>query len=197
MLLVPAAQANIVLNGGFDLDTPSTGVAPLDWTLTPAAVRSEFIVGNDMVWGVLSPPNSANFAASGPPGPGNDDVLSQVLATIPGQTYTLDYFLANDDGMTMTEDNDFSVSWGGVTIPGSVLTNATAFNYREFTFTEVATSTTTTLAFAGREVPGFYNLDNVSVNPSTLPVPEPGYLAVLPAALGVLLFARRRRQTQA
>jgi hypothetical protein len=32
--LTGQASANLVLNPGFDLDTPAGGTAPLDWTLT-------------------------------------------------------------------------------------------------------------------------------------------------------------------
>jgi hypothetical protein len=188
-LVVPAAQANIVLNGSFDENTPPSGTAPLDWTFIMAASGSDFFVGPGPFYGAFTPPNSANFGAVG----SFDDTLQQVLTTVPGETYTITYELAHADS---DSENDFSASWNGTVIPGSVLVNASAFDYTLYSFTEVATSTTTTLAFAGREVPSWYDLDNVSVT-GTSAVPEPGYLAILPAGLVALLFARKRRAVQA
>jgi hypothetical protein len=87
-----------------------------------------------------------------------DDELSQVLATTPGQTYTLSFELAHDE---TDSQNDFSVEFGGSTVFS--LVNAPAFGYTLETVSVTATSSSTTLAFFGREVPAWYDLDDVSV----------------------------------
>jgi hypothetical protein len=179
-LVAPTARANIVLNGDFDANSPGIGTAPADWTLINAASGSDFFVGPGPVYGAFSPPNSANFGAVH----SFDDTLEQTLSTIAGQSYSLTYELAHADS---DAENDFSASWGGVTIPGSQLVNdITEFNYTEYSFIVTAASSSTVLAFAGREVPSWYELDNVVVTP----VPEPRYYAVLGVVL-VGLPARR------
>jgi PEP-CTERM motif len=88
-----------------------------------------------------------------------DDELSQVFSTTAGDTYTITFELAHD---TTDDENDFSVEFGGSTIYS--LVNADAFPYTLVTLTATATSSSTTLAFLGREVPGWYDLDDVSVS---------------------------------
>jgi hypothetical protein len=96
-----------------------------------------------------------------------DDELSQVLATTVGQTYTLSFELAHTE---TDRENDFSVQFGGITVFS--LVNAAAFGYTLETLTVTATSSSTTLAFFGREVPAWYDLDDVSVGPLVL---NPGF----------------------
>jgi len=182
----PVAASDLVLNGGFDLDSPPAGTAPLDWTLTNAASGSDFFVGAGPGFGAFSPPNSANFGAVG----SLDDILSQTLATVSGATYTLSYELAHD---STNQENDFSASWGGVVIPGSVLVNVASFNYTLFSFTETATSSSTVLQFNGREVPAWFDLDNVSVTGSAIPEPSSMVLAAI-GGLALVGYAWRRRR---
>jgi hypothetical protein len=68
--------------------------------------------------------------------------LSQSVATTPGASYTIDFFLAEHNS---TPSNSFSVSCGGSTIFS--LTNQNSFGYTEYTFTETASTASTQLAF--------------------------------------------------
>lgn len=174
------AWANLVVNPNFDLDSPPGDTAPEGWTFTPAASGSDFFVGAGPEYGAYSAPNSANFGATN----SSDDELSQVLATAPGETYTISFELAHTDSDSA---NDFSVQFGGVT--GFSLVNADAFGYTLESFTATATSSSTTLAFFGRENPSWYDLDNVSVVTSA--VPEPGVWTMLLVGFGLLGAAMR------
>lgn len=182
-LLAPAAFANLVQNGNFDANNPSSGTAPLDWTLTNASSGSDFFVGSGPAFGALSAPNSANFGAVG----AYDDTLSQTLTTDPGATYILTFYLAHDSSNSA---NDFSAVWNGATVLS--LVNSGYFDYTEYTYNVTATGTSTVLAFSGREVPAWYDLDNVSVTAT----PEPGLLGVSGIGLALLYAAvamQRRR----
>jgi hypothetical protein len=115
-----------------------------------------------------------------------DDVLSQQLTTVAGGTYVLDFWLAHS---STNNENDFSATWNGLTVLSLVNTNT--FGYTEYSYTETATGTSTILAFAGREVPSWYELDNVSVTATA--TPEPKSVLLLASLLGGLFVFRRLR----
>jgi hypothetical protein len=120
-----------------------------------------------------------------------DDELYQTLATVPGTTYTISFYLAHPASNTA---NDFSVDFGGV--QGFSIVNAGAFDYTLETFNVTATSTSTVLAFFGRENPSWFDLDNVSVTSTS--IPEASTWAMLIAGFaGLGLAGRRARRSHA
>ncbi|HWY66486.1 MAG TPA: PEP-CTERM sorting domain-containing protein [Rhizomicrobium sp.] len=184
--LTAPASANLVTNGDFEADTPANQTAPLGWTLTPASSGSDFFVGPGPGFGAFAGVNSANFGATG----NFDDVLSQILATTPGHSYTISFELA----LASTDSqNDFSVFFGGNQL--YTLTNGSSFGYQLLSFTSTATSASTTLSFNGREVPSWYDLDNVDVEPTV--VPEPFTLSLFGTGLAGAVAMRRRKKAKA
>jgi hypothetical protein len=114
-------------------------------------------------------PHTGTYAADlGPFATGGDGFLAQSFASTPGSHYTLDYWLANDGGTP----NSFHAMIDGVDIPLSVLTDAAAMPYTEFTFDILATLPTTELKFGFIQVPNYWHLDDVSVVPAG-PAPGP------------------------
>jgi hypothetical protein len=181
------ARADLVTNGGFETGD-TTG-----WTFTPAASGSDFYVGSTPLSnpGPSTPTHSGNYAANFGAVGSQFDTLSQTLATTAGQSYTLSYWVSHD---STNAQNEFQVSWNGTVIQD--LVNASAFDWTNYTFTVTATGPTTTLQFAGYEVPAWFGLDDVSVNPAGAnPVPEPASLALLGlGGLGLFGYGWRRRQ---
>lgn len=167
------AHANLVVNGGFE-----TGTFP-PWTQ-----------GGNLVLTAVSPinPHTGTFAAAlGPID--TDGFLTQILATISGQSYSLDFWLSSDGGTP----NHFSASWNGSLLFNEV--NILAHPYALNSFTVIGTGSDT-LKFGFHNNPGFLWLDDVSVQASGGPViPEPGTLILVGS--GLIALARRRRASHA
>ena len=163
---------NLVQNPGFE-----TGDFP-PWV--DSGDTSFSFVGTSM-------PHTGTY--SGQFGPSSSDgFLDQSIPTTIGQTYTVDFWLANDDS---SATNDFSASFSGVTILS--LTNAPQFAYTEYTMNIAATSSSSDMHFAFYNPPSYWFIDDVSV---TAAVPEPGTLGLV--ALGALgLFGAIRKRFSA
>jgi hypothetical protein len=172
MLAATAAHADIVVNGGFETGD-FTG-----WT--------QF--GDTTFSGVdtLAPQSGSYGAYFGPFSPGG---IVQTLATDVSSHYIVEFWLQNEaDGFGQATPNSFELDWGGS--PAFSITDAPATGYTHYSFSLVATSALTDLAFSFQDSPAFWDLDNVTV---TL-VSEPGSLALagLAGALAALQGRRRR-----
>jgi hypothetical protein len=173
------AHANLVENGGFETGNFS------GWTATTAigACQSVGTDASSACTGAqadLDPgPHSGSYAAYlGQPYPSNPGLLSQAISTVPGQAYTLDFWLANLSDNQISTPNGFQVSWNGTTVVS--FQDSPAFGYTQFTIPGLtATDTTTTLMFSEYQVPAGFVLDDVSVTASVTQVPEPGVAVLL------------------
>jgi hypothetical protein len=173
-------QANLISNPGFETGD-FTG-----WTLGGAgSVNAGVQCGNPSF-----PAHSGNCAADLGTGPAT---LSQTLTTVPGGSYSLDFWLeltqpggANDS---------FSVSWGGSTIFSLSSGQTTPFPYTHEIFSSLtATASSTTLIFSGAgQASHVYLVDDVNAvsNAST---PEPSTAAALAIGLGMLVSVLRLRR---
>jgi hypothetical protein len=173
-LVQTGMAAELVVNGGFELSVG--GAFAPGWVYTPAPIGPlAFVDGN--------PHTGLQAAAFGGVGPvGNDDIISQVLPTIAGQTYTISFWLAHAGN---AGNNNFSCTFGGSSI---AFANFGTLPYFNFSFNAVAPIAGTSIVFAGRDVPSWYYLDDVSVQQVA---PIPGSLVLLASGLLGLLGLRR------
>ena len=145
----PPSGSNLVANGNFATDNFT------DWTIggnyTSTTYGPEIFIDTDAEGG--------STYAAGMGSVSSDGTLSQTIATTAGDTYTLSFWLQNEELGT----NDFKAIWNGQTLLS--LTNAAASGYTEYTYTVTATGSTTTLEFSAANGPSQWDLDNISLTP--------------------------------
>jgi PEP-CTERM motif len=168
-----SASANLVLDPGFESSVDCTnqsaswsggGAFYSDATNCPFVLHAPHSGLMSAAFGTVS---SLGF-------------ISQAISTSPGQIYDFTFWLAGDNGFP----NEFVAIWGGNQIFDQV--NVAGTNWVQYSFVEIATSSSTTIAFGGQNGPSWLRLDDVSVT-----VPEPPSLALV--AIGLIGICGRRR----
>lgn len=169
------AQANLVTNGDFETGTIA------GWSYSGTVDFNLFVQGQ--------------FAHAGSYGTGigpNGFVatLSQSVATVIGQSYDLDFWLAlSPPNGTGHMPNLLEVSVDGNALLS--LADVAPFGFTHYAYSFTATQANTTLSFDVRNDPWGFSLDDVAINRSMVNVPEPGSLALVALALAGLRWRRR------
>jgi hypothetical protein len=183
-MLVVAAPAQLVQNGGFEeIDDPATPNIFTDWTLS----------GNGDFFFVTGDAHSGSRAASFG-AVGSQTFLAQtIITTIPGETYTLDFWLSNLRNGDELNPNLFTGSWGGIQF--ATLSNVPAFGYTKFSYELTASSSSTLLQFGFQNKFSEWHFDDVSVTETSRGVPDSASTVLLlgTALAGLGVFQRKRR----
>ena len=187
---VGQTRANLIVNGGFETGNFS------DWNVTqgtPGDLGTYILVASTQSYYF---PHSGSYEAVMGAINNKFDSISQTLTTIPGNSYTVDFWLLNgqEASTTGSSTSEFQVSWGGNVILD--LVNFPLFPYTEETLTVKATGTSTTLELSAYQTYGHFSLDDVSVSAV---VPEPSTLtgAGIAVFLGLACAWRRRKEKHA
>ena len=184
----PSQAQNLVQNPGFETGTTS------GWTFTAATGGSDFYVGGNISAsfgnGVQVLPHSGSFMAVFGATQGTNDTLAQTFfSTISGQSYDFNFWVNNQDGQNASF---LTVMFGAQTVL-TINTNSANSIWTDYNFIETATGTSTAISFAGRNVPSWIAIDDVSVTA----VPEPSTCAAILGIVSLGFVMLRRRFAQA
>ncbi len=190
--MVGGAHASLVTNGGFELGSLS------GWSSSAKAVGVQSSASLPAAGGTY-------YAAFGA-GKTTGGWISQDIATVASETYTLEFDYGGFQAATNNMPQSMQIDVGGVTL-GTVSDSLGGKNlstlFQHHTYSFVASSATTTIRFSdltstanGRAADGY--LDNVVINSagtaaSSSDLPEPASLALVALAGLGLVRSRRRR----
>jgi hypothetical protein len=182
-LSIPAAHANLIVNGGFETGD-LTGWTQSGWLIDTLNPHS----------GVYDAATGCVGASCTTVGDPNAAYLYQDVATTIGASYALSFFY--DSGQLATTASELLVLWGDPNAPSlstvvDFLNLSTSGAYVKYTGTVTATSATSQLEFLGRQDLDFYYLDDVSLTAPVSSVPEPKSLSLFltgAIAVGVSKF---------
>ena len=146
----------LVQNGGFESGAHDP------WILTETTGPDQVVNGNGSSFYPYDGTYAFGFGQANTPAH-----LSQDLATTPGQTYLLSFWLVNPTGSSGSLYEQFQVNWNGTTVTN--LDNPSSFVWQNMSFVLTATGAVTTLEFVVRNDPDYFGLDDVSVTPVFAP----------------------------
>jgi hypothetical protein len=195
LLTASAVRAELITNGTFETPTVADYVdesfgstAVSGWTLgsTTGAAQKVEIIANWRLVNLGLPHDGTQVLQLG-----TCNYISQTLATMAGETYTISLDLAGRDYAAST----IVVAFGNVS---ETLTTSSKTAFATYTFTAAATSDSTTLTISNTTAINTSSAANNRVfvdNVSVASVPEPSTIALLIAgALGLICFAWRKRR---
>jgi hypothetical protein len=181
--LCDSTPGQLVANCGFETGDFTS------WTLSGNNVPGE--EGN--LYGVEgadpdgTSPNSGNFQAFFGTFFANPTTLEQTITTQAGGKYSVSWFLAQDTDATEQNPNEFSASFGGVSLVSTI--GVPVQGYTEYSFLVDATSSSSSLDLTFGNDLGFFLVDDVSVTAVT---PEPpAWTLMLVGLMGAAFFWKR------
>ena len=179
---------NLVANCGFETGDFTA------WTLSGNDVPIELgnlygVEGADPFDGIS--PFSGLFQAYFADLVSNATTLSQTLATVPGKVYTVSWLLAQDTAVGTGYTNAFSASFNGAPLVN--LAAVPVEGYTKYSYTGLATGSSTVLSLTLGDDLGEFLLDDVEV--AVAPEPAAWQLGMGGLCLACLLARKGRNRT--
>jgi uncharacterized repeat protein (TIGR01451 family) len=153
LVALPARAQNLVLNGGFE-----TGAYSPQWTLAPGGPFDNVCLAGSTIGAATCIVHSGQYAMSFGLN-GGQDSLSQTIPTVAGTTYTLSFWLANDNPLDQNTTT-FAVFWDGNSVY-SLPSPQPSFPYTQVVLNLTASTNSTPLTFVARQDPSQWFLDDV------------------------------------
>ena len=116
----------------------------------------------------------------------NPTTIAETLATAPGSTYFISFFLAQQLEGPGTVNNSVVVKFGGVTLATPTLTNVAVQGYTEYDYTAVATAAASLFSLGFGNDIGEFLVDDINVV-----TPEPSSLWMVLGGGLLVLFGRK------
>jgi hypothetical protein len=185
LLLALNAQANLIVNGGFE----DNNVAAGNWAYFPSSSVNGWDGDNIEIWdsfgGVVAPEGTQHAELNAHPFDGTVFSIYQSFATVIGQTYDVSFFYSARE----SNNEQFSFSAGTL---AALLNDHVVGSWKQYTGSFVATATTSTITFTSYDNSTVGNfLDDVVVTTRTH-VDESGVLVMFIIGLAGLFYSRRK-----
>ncbi|PUA29152.1 MAG: hypothetical protein B0W54_00640 [Cellvibrio sp. 79] len=185
LLLALNAQANLIVNGGFE----DNNVAAGNWAYFPSSSVNGWDGDNIEIWdsfgGVVAPEGTQHAELNAHPFDGTVFSIYQSFATVIGQTYDVSFFYSAREN----NNEQFSFSAGTLAV---LLNDHVVGSWKQYTGSFVATATTSAITFTSYDNSTVGNfLDDVVVTTRTH-VDESGALVMMMIGL-IGLFCSRRK----
>jgi hypothetical protein len=192
LLLAVSANANLIVNGGFEDNTVPVG----NWSYFSSANVNGWDGDNVEIWnqmgGVVAPEGVQHAELNAHPFDGSIFSIYQNFATVIGQTYDVSFFYS----ARVDSNEQFSFSVGSL---AALLNDHVTGSWKQYTGSFVAGSLLSTITFTTTDAGTYGNfLDDVVVTADLDTDPhvdlvESNPLVMLLIGLAGLVFIRRRK----
>lgn len=186
-LLCVGANANLIVNGGFEDNTVAVG----NWAYFSSASVNGWDGDNIEIWnqmgGVVAPEGTKHAELNAHPFDGSVFSIFQNFATVVGQTYDVSFFYS----ARVDANEQFSFSAGTL---AALLNDHVVGSWKQYTGSFVASSTLSTITFTTYNDGTYGNfLDDVVVTAKASVVESSPLVMLLIGLAGLVLIRRKNR----
>ncbi|WP_331344366.1 hypothetical protein [Cellvibrio sp. UBA7661] len=187
LLLAVSANANLIVNGGFEENNVATG----NWAYFSSASVNGWEGDNIEIWdhygGVVAPEGNQHAELNAHPFDGSVFSIYQNFATIIGQTYDVSFFYS----ARVNSNEQFHFSAGTL---AALINDHVVGSWKQYTGSFVANSTLSTITFTTYDAGTLGNfLDGVVVTAKANVIESSPLVMLMIGLIGLVLARRKAR----